>query len=111
MIRNPFSFLDDLERIATKHYEPSDDDILRARLRTLGIQEYKIDFDQSTSLISSAFNVAFNVAVNISKPSTDVGLSGNFGQEWKLYDVGGARTVVCRLPLLVMSISPISLGT
>ncbi|KAG6879384.1 hypothetical protein C0992_003098 [Termitomyces sp. T32_za158] len=68
-------FLDDLERIATKHYEPTDDDIVRARLRTLGIQEYKIDFDQSNSLISN------------------VGLSGNFGQEWKLYDVGGARTV------------------
>ncbi|KAG6884401.1 hypothetical protein C0993_011489 [Termitomyces sp. T159_Od127] len=68
-------FLDDLERIATKHYEPTDDDIVRARLRTLGIQEYKIDFDQNNSLMGS------------------IGLSGNFGQEWKLYDVGGARTV------------------
>ncbi|KAG5352786.1 hypothetical protein C0989_000448 [Termitomyces sp. Mn162] len=69
------SFLDDLDRIATKHYEPTDDDIVRARLRTLGIQEYKIEFEQNNSLMDN------------------VGLTGNFGQEWKLYDVGGARTV------------------
>ncbi|KAH0581497.1 hypothetical protein H2248_011211 [Termitomyces sp. 'cryptogamus'] len=68
-------FLDDLDRIATKHYEPTDDDIVRARLRTLGIQEYKIEFEQNNSLMDN------------------VGLTGNFGQEWKLYDVGGARTV------------------
>ena len=36
------SFLPDLDRIATREYEPADDDILRARLRTVGIQEYKL---------------------------------------------------------------------
>ena|ERR1700733_4355030 len=34
-----YSFLDDLDRIATPFYEPSDEHILRARLRTLGVQE------------------------------------------------------------------------
>lgn len=34
------SFLNDIERIATRHYEPSDSDVIRARLRTLGVQEY-----------------------------------------------------------------------
>lgn len=43
------SFLDDLDRIATRNYEPSDDDIVRARLRTLGVQEYRIRFDGEDS--------------------------------------------------------------
>ena len=38
------SFLNDVERIASRDYEPSDDDVVRARLRTLGVQEYKIEF-------------------------------------------------------------------
>lgn len=47
---DPFrrSFLDDLERIATRTYEPSDDDIVRARLRTVGVQEYRIHFGDNT---------------------------------------------------------------
>ena len=39
------SFLDDVERIAARDYEPSDNDIVRARLRTLGVQEYNIKFE------------------------------------------------------------------
>jgi hypothetical protein len=34
------SFLNDIERIAARDYEPSDNDVIRARLRTLGVQEY-----------------------------------------------------------------------
>ena len=30
-------------------YEPSDNDIVRARLRTLGMQEYEIHFDPKSS--------------------------------------------------------------
>lgn len=48
--RNAFSiinsFLDDVDRIATHDYEPSDDDIVRARLRTMGVQEYRFMFKQ-----------------------------------------------------------------
>lgn len=44
---SPRSFLDDLERIATLDYTPSDGDIVRARLRTLGVQEYRIRFEST----------------------------------------------------------------
>ena len=39
------SFLDDPDRIATPLYEPLDEHILRARLRTLGVQEFIPTFD------------------------------------------------------------------
>lgn len=62
-------FLNDLDRIATPDYEPSDDDVVRARLRTLGIQEYRIKFEKGLPL------------------------SPDLGREWIIYDVGGSRTV------------------
>ncbi|KAH9977002.1 guanine nucleotide binding protein, alpha subunit [Russula compacta] len=40
-------FLDDIERIATRDYEPSDNDVIRARLRTLGVQEYRFWVEQA----------------------------------------------------------------
>ncbi|KAG6370874.1 guanine nucleotide binding protein, alpha subunit [Boletus reticuloceps] len=57
------SFLDNAERLATRDYEPSDDDIVRARLRTLDIQEYEM-----------------NVAED------------GDSRTWVIYDVGGSRT-------------------
>ena len=39
------SFLSCIPRIATRDYEPSDNDILRARIRTLGVQEYSLTFE------------------------------------------------------------------
>lgn len=39
------SFLNDAERIAVRNYQPTDDDVIRARLRTLGVQEYRFIFD------------------------------------------------------------------
>lgn len=38
------SFLNDLDRIASWEYSVTDDDIVRARLRTVGIQEYRLLF-------------------------------------------------------------------
>jgi guanine nucleotide-binding protein alpha-1 subunit len=78
-------FLNDLDRIATRTYEPSDDDIVRARLRTLGVQEYRISFDNDTPS---------NLLGAISRPI-------GFGQEWILYDVGGSRTRVCTFPNVI----------
>lgn len=45
------SFLQDgdVDRIATRDYIPSDDDVVRARLRTLGVQEHRIHFETGTS--------------------------------------------------------------
>ncbi|PPQ94855.1 hypothetical protein CVT25_007227 [Psilocybe cyanescens] len=67
-------FLDDLDRIARRDYEPSDDDVVRARLRTLGVQEYKIRLDDGPSSVFAG------------------GIGGDAGKEWLLYDVGGSRT-------------------
>jgi len=71
-------FLNDVERIASRSYEPSDDDVVRARLRTLGVQEYKIEFtsDQATSQ-----NGLLGTMSSI-----------EYGREWRIYDVGGSRT-------------------
>ncbi len=58
----PLSFLDDLERIATSDYEPTDDDVVRARLRTLGVQEHRILFEQGaipTFSIGMKYHVYF----------------------------------------------------
>ena len=48
------------------NYEPSDDDIVRARLRTLGVEEHRFTME------SGAYP----------------------GSEWYIYDVGGSRSVV-----------------
>ena len=45
------SFLDDIERIATKDYEPSDNDVIRARLRTLGVQEYSFHVEHGMTAL------------------------------------------------------------
>ena len=44
------SFLDDLYRIAHRGYEPTDDDIVRARLRTVGVQEFRFVMETGTYL-------------------------------------------------------------
>ncbi|KIY49656.1 G-alpha-domain-containing protein [Fistulina hepatica ATCC 64428] len=38
----PGFFLNDVVRIATLDYEPTDEDILRARIRTLGVEEHRL---------------------------------------------------------------------
>ncbi|EGO03512.1 hypothetical protein SERLA73DRAFT_175022 [Serpula lacrymans var. lacrymans S7.3] len=59
-------FLNDLDRLTVQDYEPTDDDVLRARLRTSGIQEYTLHFD----------TVSYEGA-----------------RTWKMFDVGGSRTM------------------
>ena len=61
VILSPFdSFLPDLDRIATREYEPTDDDILRARLRTVGVQEYRVRMGSGSSCNSTYdFAIAF----------------------------------------------------
>ena len=65
------SFLDDLDHVARLDYKPTDDDVIRARLRTVAPQEYRIKISQSPS-----------------------SFGGDLGREWLLYDVGGSRTMV-----------------
>lgn len=49
------SFLDDVSRIIDPSYEPSDADVVRARLRTLGVQEYPFTFEKGTFTSSSLY--------------------------------------------------------
>lgn len=60
-------FLDEIDRIAATNYAPSEDDVLKARLKTLGVVEHTFTVETS-----------------------QVGL--NRGVDWKIYDVGGARS-------------------
>ncbi|KAE9407524.1 guanine nucleotide binding protein, alpha subunit [Gymnopus androsaceus JB14] len=60
-------FLNDIDRIASISYLPSDDDVVRSRLRTVGVQEYHIFVPPENSRTSL--------------------------KEWALYDVGGSRTM------------------
>ncbi|KAF7973097.1 hypothetical protein HWV62_16198 [Athelia sp. TMB] len=62
-------FLHEIDRIATLNYEPSDDDIIRARLRTLGPQEYRLKFEGG--VLTAGMEM---------------------GREWVIYDIGGSRT-------------------
>ncbi|KAI0633636.1 G-alpha-domain-containing protein [Trametes polyzona] len=61
----PGFFLNDVSRIAARDYQPSDDDVVRARLRTMGVQEHRIMFEKGSDA----------------------------GVEWLIYDVGGARSL------------------
>jgi len=60
------SFLDDLERVTSLRYLPSDDDVLKARLKTLGLSEYKFEME--------------------------IGAGRDAGTEWRIIDVGGSRS-------------------
>ncbi|KAJ4500311.1 guanine nucleotide binding protein, alpha subunit [Lentinula lateritia] len=62
----PGFFLDDLERITELRYVPSDDDILKARLKTMGVSEHRF-----------------------------VLKTGNMvSRDWRVFDVGGARSLL-----------------
>ncbi|KAH8092195.1 G-protein alpha subunit [Cristinia sonorae] len=60
----PGFFISDVMRIARRDYVPTNEDVVRARLRTLGVQEHHIHFDTGPAA----------------------------GMDWILYDVGGSRT-------------------
>lgn len=59
-------FLDDLDRVTALKYMPSDDDVLKARLKTVGVSEYKFEMEVSAGRDS--------------------------GTEWRIVDVGGSRS-------------------
>jgi len=65
-------FLDSLDRVTSPRYVPTDDDILRARLKTVGVSEHR-------------FTVSYG--------------SGP-GRVLRVFDVGGHRSLVCVFVLL-----------
>ncbi|TBU43440.1 G-protein alpha subunit [Dichomitus squalens] len=64
----PGFFLDSLERVTHPRYMPTDDDILRARLKTLGVSEHRFQIKE--------------------------GYAGGFSRDLRIYDVGGHRSLV-----------------
>ncbi|KAL5514592.1 hypothetical protein ACEPAG_1908 [Sanghuangporus baumii] len=65
-------FLNDIDRVSAQRYVPSDDDIIRARLRTVGVQEHTLSLESSASDSSN--------------------------RTWIIYDVGGSRTQRAQWP-------------
>ncbi|KAF8632876.1 hypothetical protein AX17_004724 [Amanita inopinata Kibby_2008] len=59
-------FLDSLDRVTSLRYVPTDDDILRARLKTLGVTEHKFRISSGSS----------------------------HWRDWRIFDVGGHRSQV-----------------
>lgn len=59
-------FLNDLDRVTALTYTPNDDDVLRARLKTVGVSEYRCEMEAVAGRES--------------------------GTEWRIVDVGGSRS-------------------
>ncbi|KAI0360554.1 G-alpha-domain-containing protein [Trametes cingulata] len=64
----PGFFLDQIDRITELKYSPSDEDILRARLKTLGVSEHRFTIKE--------------------------GPTGGISRDLRIYDVGGHRSLV-----------------
>ncbi|KAI0765285.1 G-alpha-domain-containing protein [Fomes fomentarius] len=60
----PGFYLNDIERVTSLQYFPSDDDVLRARLKTVGVSEYSFHMEAGDER----------------------------GTEWRIIDVGGSRS-------------------
>jgi guanine nucleotide-binding protein alpha-1 subunit len=110
------SFLDDLDRIATPVYEPLDEHILRARLRTLGVQEFIPTFDGP---MVSDNHFPLDIYNNLQDLCADGWAVRRleYGREWVIQYIGGARTSV-RLSvhirgdlILIILVSAISLAS
>jgi hypothetical protein len=43
--------MDDVDRIVARDYEPSDQDVVKARLRTVGVQEYHLSIPGGKYLV------------------------------------------------------------
>ncbi|KAL4073674.1 guanine nucleotide binding protein, alpha subunit, partial [Scleroderma citrinum] len=65
---SPGFFLNDLPRVTLPDYIPSDDDVLRARLKTVGVSEYRCEMEAAAGREQ--------------------------GTEWRIVDVGGSRSQV-----------------
>ena len=84
------SFLNDLDRIASWEYSVTDDDIVRARLKTVGIQEHRLifkdgPFDSPLRMFFHLFFTHLSILLADDKQN---------GWEWRIFDVGGCRTLV-----------------
>ncbi|KNZ76965.1 Guanine nucleotide-binding protein alpha-4 subunit [Termitomyces sp. J132] len=85
-------FLDSLERVTALDYIPSDDDVLRARLKTLDLILININFKEcrNTGLRSSPNMVGPRLSWHEdSKSNPSLGPA----RDWRVFDVGGHRSL------------------
>ncbi|TFY55058.1 hypothetical protein EVJ58_g8488 [Rhodofomes roseus] len=61
---SPGFFLNELPRVTAPSYQPSDDDVLKARLKTVGVSEYRFEMEAGSES----------------------------GTQWRIIDVGGSRS-------------------
>ncbi|EIN06507.1 G-alpha-domain-containing protein [Punctularia strigosozonata HHB-11173 SS5] len=83
----PGFFLDDVARIATVDYEPTEADVLRARVRTLGVEEHRFTVESGTS------RGTFVPSTGLSWGTVIDDVNAKTGSEWYIYDVGGSRSL------------------
>jgi hypothetical protein len=76
------SFLDDLNRIAHRGYEPIDEDVVRAQLRTVGVQECRFLLDTGAYL-----SYTFQGNGYVMDCCTDL-KGSDASREWNFYDAG-----------------------
>ncbi|KAF8832092.1 hypothetical protein HHX47_DHR1000885 [Lentinula edodes] len=72
MENNAGFFLNDIDRIATLSYLPSDNDVVRSRLRTVGGQEYRIFVDTTNTI--SGFDEVLLEDPSVNRLNDSVGL-------------------------------------
>ncbi|KAJ7056220.1 guanine nucleotide binding protein, alpha subunit [Mycena amicta] len=77
----PGFFLNDLDRVTHPNYLPTDDDVLRARLKTVGVSEYTFEMEVSAGRET--------------------------GTEWRIVDVGGSRSQVNSVDAIIF-LAPIA---
>lgn len=92
------SFLDDIDRIATRTYAPSDDDVVRARLRTVGVQEYSLKFE----------NVGACLTLCRSAPGADGAPSSQSASTARLHANGSSTTWAVHAQLYVAPLSSLT---
>ncbi|KAJ7887883.1 guanine nucleotide-binding protein alpha-4 subunit [Mycena olivaceomarginata] len=83
-------FLDSIERVTALSYEPTDDDILRARLKTLGKHAYLREH------------------AGTKMQSYIIGTGNMVPHNWTVYDVGGARVPYFDCMHAIIFLAPLS---
>ena len=82
---HPHSFLDSIDRITSRSYSPTDRDIVRTRLRTIGVQEHHLALERDTAPLPEDKD---------RRKSKEGSAWSKENREWVIYDVGGSRTSV-----------------
>jgi guanine nucleotide-binding protein alpha-1 subunit len=96
-----YSFLDDLDHVATPFYEPSDEHILRARLPTLGVQEFEMTIDEPV-ISGNHFPLYIYETYKTCMLTSGLFVDRKYDRKWTIQCIDGARTSVRLLYILAV---------